>query len=193
MTAYDWGEIEQEAKEIGVSHFLSKPFFMSTFKEAVRRFTQGQQKKERLLDDSVAGRRFLVVDDIEVNRLILVKILKSMGADSDVAADGQEALEMFEASDCGEYDAIFMDVQMPVMDGYTATKAIRASAHPCAKTVPIIAMTANAFVEDVREALAAGMNVHLAKPVQVDKLKAAVIQVLKQPQAAGEEGQKESF
>lgn len=193
LTAYDWGEIEQEAKEIGVSHFLSKPFFMSTFKEAVRRFTQGQQKKERLLDDSVAGRRFLVVDDIEVNRLILVKILKSMGADSDVAADGQEALEMFEASDCGEYDAIFMDVQMPVMDGYTATKAIRASAHPCAKTVPIIAMTANAFVEDVREALAAGMNVHLAKPVQVDKLKAAVIQVLKQPQAAGEEGQKESF
>ena len=130
------------------------------------------------LGGDMEGRRILVVDDIEVNRLILVKILSSMGAQCDVAENGQEAVKIFEASRPGDYDVILMDVQMPVMDGYTATRAIRSGPHPEAGTVPIIAMTANAFVDDVRDAIESGMNAHVAKPIQVDKLKAAIAQVL---------------
>ncbi|WP_300344162.1 response regulator [uncultured Oscillibacter sp.] len=178
FTAYDWGEIEQEAREIGVDHFLPKPFFMSTFKEAIRRVMGDTGKVETSEDSAVEGRHILVVDDIEVNRLILVKILRTLGAECDTAANGQEALDAFEASEPGEYDIILMDVQMPVMDGYAATRAIRASRHPEAKTVPIIAMTANAFMDDVRDAISSGMDAHIAKPVQVDKLKSTIRQVL---------------
>ncbi|MBD5160434.1 MAG: response regulator [Oscillibacter sp.] len=178
LTAYDWSEIEQEAMEIGVNHFLPKPFFITTFKEAIRR-VMGSQKEAEAGDDSVVkGKRILVVDDIEVNRIILVKILTTLGAQCEVAGNGQEALEAFERSEPGEYDLILMDVQMPVMDGYAATRAIRDSGRPAAGTVPIIAMTANAFVEDVREAINSGMDAHVAKPIQMDKLKAAIQQVL---------------
>jgi len=178
LTACDWSEIEDEAMEIGVGHFMPKPFFMSTFKEAVRRVMGSREKPERRQDGVVRGLNILVVDDIEVNRIILVKILGSLGAVCDTARNGQEALEKFEASRPGAYDLILMDVQMPVMDGYAATRAIRSSAHPCAKTVPIIAMTANAFVDDVREAIASGMDAHIAKPVQVEALKSTIRQVL---------------
>ena len=178
LTAYDWGEIEQEAREIGVNHFMPKPFFMSTFKEAIRRVMGSIQKLESEKDGVVEGMHILVVDDIEVNRIILVKILSTMGARCDTAGNGQEALDAFEASRPGEYDLILMDVQMPVMDGYAATRAIRASGHPSAREVPVIAMTANAFVDDIRDAIESGMDAHVAKPVQVDKLKAAIRQVL---------------
>ena len=178
LTAYDWGEIEQEARELGVSHFLPKPFFMSNFKDAIRRTMDKSRENTSERDGGMAGRHILVVDDIEVNRLILVKILSTMGVQCDGAENGQEAVKIFEASRPGEYDVILMDVQMPVMDGYTATKAIRAGTHPSAGTVPIIAMTANAFVDDVRDAIESGMNAHVAKPIQVDKLKAAIAQVL---------------
>jgi len=178
LTAYDWGEIEQEAREIGVSHFLPKPFFMSTFKEAIHRTMEAKKPAALGGGGGMEGRRIMVVDDIEVNRLILVKILSTMGAECEVAENGQEAVKLFEASHPGEYDAILMDVQMPVMDGYTATRTIRACAHAEAKTVPIIAMTANAFVDDVRDAIESGMNAHVAKPIQVDKLKEAILQVL---------------
>ncbi len=178
FTAYDWGEIEQEAAEIGIHHFMPKPFFVSTLKEAVGRIMGGieaERGEER--SSVVEGKHILVVDDIEINRIVLVKILGTLGASCDVAGNGQEALEKFEASSPGEYDLIFMDVQMPVMDGYAATRAIRASAHPSAGTIPIIAMTANAFVDDVRDAIESGMDAHIAKPVQLDKLKATVRQV----------------
>ncbi len=178
FTAYDWGEIEQEAREIGVNHFLPKPFFMSTFKESIRRIMGSLQAAEADEDSKlVQGRNILVVDDIEVNRIILVKILNSLGATCDVAGNGQEALDKFENAPAGTYDLILMDVQMPVMDGYACTRAIRASAHLEGKTVPIIAMTANAFVDDVRDAIDAGMDAHVAKPIQLDKLKAAIQQV----------------
>ena len=91
---------------------------------------------------------------------------------------GQEAVDKFEDSQLGDFDLILMDVQMPVLGGYEATRAIRSSSHPSAKTIPIIAMTANAFVDDVRDAIQAGMDAHVAKPVQLDKLKAAIQQVL---------------
>jgi len=179
ISAYDWSEIEQEAVEIGVNHFMPKPFFMSTFKDAIRRVMGSQEKSSDIRTDVVSGKHILVVDDIEVNRIILVKILSALGATCDVAGDGQESVDKFMAAQPGEeYDLILMDVQMPVMDGYTATRTIRSSGHPAAKTVPIIAMTANAFVDDVRDALESGMDAHIAKPVQLDKLKATIQQVL---------------
>ena len=178
LTAYDWEEIEQEAKEIGVNHFMPKPFFMTNFKEAIRRIMGDMKRVESEKDSVIEGRNILVVDDIEVNRIILVKILQTLGATCDVAQNGQEALKKFEGSQPHEYDIILMDVQMPVMDGYEATRAIRVCAHPAAGTVPIIAMTANAFVDDVRDAIDAGMDAHVAKPIQIDKLKEAIGQVL---------------
>ncbi len=179
FTAYDWAEIEEQAEDFGVDHFMSKPFFMSTFKEVIRR-VMGRPKKIRPVTDSmiVEGRHILVVDDIEANRLVLVKILSSLGADCDEACNGQEAVNKFMDSQPGDYDLILMDVQMPVLDGYAATRAIRSSNHPSAKKIPIIAMTANAFVEDIRVALESGMDAHIAKPIQLDKLKDTVQEVL---------------
>ncbi len=178
LTAYDWSEIEQEAMEIGVDHFMPKPFFMSTFKEAICRVSGASRKAEEAKDSVVRDKRVLVVDDIEVNRIILVKILSAQGAVCEAAGNGREAVDAFQDSQPGFYDLILMDVQMPVMNGYEATRAIRASSHPDAKTIPIIAMTANAFVDDVRDAINSGMDAHIAKPVQIDKLKSTIQQVL---------------
>lgn len=110
--------------------------------------------------------------------MILKKILSTLGAACETAENGQEALDKFVSSAPGEYDLILMDVQMPIMDGYTASRAIRASSHPSAKTVAVIAMTANAFVDDVREALAAGMDAHIAKPIVVNKMTDIIQDVL---------------
>ncbi|MCM1025055.1 MAG: response regulator [Roseburia sp.] len=178
LTAYDWSDIEAEAKEIGVNHFMPKPFFMSTFKDAIRRVMGGSKKAADTQSAVFTGRHILVVDDIEVNRIILVKILSSLGADCDTASNGQEAVDLFTTSEPGRFDLILMDVQMPVMDGYEATRTIRSSSHPQAKEIAIIAMTANAFVDDVREAIVSGMDAHIAKPVQIDKLKATIQQVM---------------
>ncbi|MBD5460812.1 MAG: response regulator [Lachnospiraceae bacterium] len=178
LTAYDWSDIEQEAMEIGVDHFMPKPFFLSNFKEAVKRIMGSQNKSELPQSDIVQGKHVLVVDDLKVNRFILVKLLGTLGAVCDTADNGQEAVEKFQASQPDEYDLILMDVQMPVMDGYTATRTIRSSSHPSARSVPIIAMTANAFVDDVREAIESGMDAHIAKPVQIDNLKTTIRQVL---------------
>ena len=143
-------------------------------------------------DDVVRGMHILVVDDIEINRMILTSILDTLGATCDSACNGQEAVEQFEKSRPGEYDLILMDIQMPVLNGYGATRAIRASEHPSARTVPIIAMTANAFVEDVRNALESGMDAHISKPIQVDNMKVKIRQVLdsrlKQPEEPGKAG-----
>ena len=114
------------------------------------------------------GRHFLLVEDNILNREIAMEILKVTGAEIDCAENGKEALDIFLASPGGYYDLILMDIQMPVIDGYEATKQLRASSHPDAERVPVIAMTANAFKEDVEHALAAGMNGHLAKPINVE-------------------------
>ncbi len=105
-------------------------------------------------------------------------ILSTLGASCDAAANGREAVEIFEKSRPGDYDLILMDVQMPVMDGYAATRAIRNGSHPEAKSVPIIAITANAFVDDVRDAIDSGMDAHIAKPIQIDQLRATIQQIL---------------
>jgi len=178
FTAYEWEEIEEEAEEIGVNHFMPKPFFMMTFKEAIRR-VMGRTKRVRSETDSmvVKGKHILVVDDIEANRIVLMKILSSLGAECDEAHNGQEALDKFMDSPSGGYDLILMDVQMPVMDGYAATRAIRSSTHPSANTLPIIAMTANAFVEDIRATIESGMDAHIAKPIHLDKLEDTIQRV----------------
>jgi len=128
--------------------------------------------------DTVAGRHVLVVDDIDVNRMLLTKILSALGADCDTAVDGQDAVDKFEGSRPGEYDLILMDVQMPRLNGYEATREIRAGSHPSAQRVAIIAMTANAFVDDIRDALEAGMDAHVAKPIALDQLKSTIQEVL---------------
>jgi len=181
FTAYDWVEIEAEASEVGIEHFLPKPFFMCNFKDAIQRMMGTTKKSVPDTDKKknvVDGKHIMVVDDIEVNRMILVKILSTLGAVCDVAEDGQKALEKFEASKPGEYDIIFMDIQMPVMNGHEATRAIRRSSHPSAKDVPIIAMTANAFVDDIRDALESGMDAHVPKPIVLDQLVRTVQEVL---------------
>lgn len=179
FTAHDWEEIKEEALGIGINHFLLKPFFMSNFKEAVLRIMGDRSNVlPQAGGTALKGKNILVVDDIEINRMILTKILNKLEATCDTAENGQEAVQKFEKSKPGEYDIIFMDIQMPIMDGYESTRKIRASSHPSAKQVAIIAMTANAFNDDVTEALESGMDAHIAKPVVVDQLKATVSEVL---------------
>ena len=183
FTAYDWTDIKEEALEAGISHFLPKPFFMASFQDAIRRVMAGRGKPQTAPlspKEVLRGKHVLVVDAIEVNRMILTKILAALGAQCDTAVNGQIAVEKFLSSAPGEIDLIMMDLQMPVMDGYTATRTIRASNHPSAQSIPVVAVTANALVEDVRESLKAGMDAHIAKPVVVDKLLASLRDVFAQ-------------
>ena len=120
------------------------------------------------------GMRFLCAEDNEINAEILTELLKIEGAECTICENGKMVLETFEQSVPGDYDMILMDVQMPVMNGYEATKAIRRSSHKLAKTIPIIAMTANAFSEDIQHSLAAGMNAHISKPVDMKTLEKTI-------------------
>ena len=172
LTSYDWSEIETEALEIDVDGFLAKPFTVVNLKEKlieVEHFKQSVAQTDVDLD--LKGMRFLAAEDNELNAEIVVEILGLEGAACEVAVNGQEAVDKFLASPPHTYDAVLMDVMMPVMNGYDATRKIRASAHPEALTIPIIAMTANAFVRDVQDALDAGMNAHIAKPLNMETLK----------------------
>ena len=177
LTSYDWSEIEEEARTAGIDAFLPKPFFVSSFRHVIERIgpalPQTAQEPERETSP-LEGMMFLVAEDQELNAEILSEILGMEGAQCEIASNGQEALELFQKSEPGYYDMILMDVQMPIMDGYAATRAIRASAHPMAETIPIAAMTANAFAEDVQNALAAGMNIHLTKPIDMDAMRTAI-------------------
>ncbi len=178
LTSYDWSEIEEEARAAGIDAFLSKPFFVSTFLQAIRPLfithTEREEPERTASENIMKDRLFLVAEDNELNAEILTAILDMEGAKCELAANGQEAVEMFQASEPGYYDMILMDIQMPVMNGYEATRIIRACEHPEACTIPIVAMTANTFAEDVRNALDAGMDGHLAKPVDIDAMREMV-------------------
>lgn len=154
---------------------LAKPFFLSSLKERVmemRAEGTGENKEPEVEEtESLKGLHFLAAEDVEINAEILSEILAIEGASCEIVENGKLAVERFANAKEGEFDAILMDVQMPVMNGYDATRAIRAMARKDAGEIPIIAMTANAFAEDEREALSAGMNVHLAKPIDVELLK----------------------
>ena len=171
-TAYDVTEVTDEAKEIGVNRVIAKPLFQSTMFDLLvstyGKYEPEAPKKRNM--ELIRGLRILLAEDNPMNMEIAVEILNKAGLVVDTAVDGKQAFDRFTQSPQGSYDAILMDIQMPVMDGYQATAEIRKSTHPEARTIPIIAMTANAFVEDVNAALASGMNGHIAKPVDYDKL-----------------------
>ncbi len=181
LTACDWEGIEEESFEAGIDAFLAKPFFVSTLKEKILELWGGQREigkagTKSALQCSLDGCHFLVVEDNEINAEILTELLGIEGATCEVAVNGELAVERFSHAAEGEFDTILMDVQMPVLNGYEATKRIRALAREDAKTIPIIAMTANAFAEDVKEAIHAGMNAHVSKPVDMEALKETIRQ-----------------
>ena len=175
ISAYDWPPIEREAREAGVNAFINKPFFASTLHDTLLSITRHAPAKAEVSvpnrrEYDFSGRRILLVEDNEFNREVAKEFLEMTGAAVECAGDGREALEKFTSSEPGHYALILMDVQMPVMSGYEATRAIRASDHAEAETIHILAMTANAFSEDIAAAVAAGMNGHLAKPIDVAAL-----------------------
>ncbi|MCM1055571.1 MAG: response regulator [Bacteroides sp.] len=188
LTGYDWSEIEESESVTAVDAFLAKPFFLTSFRQKVDMVLHREEKQDNAAEESVLqGMHILVAEDNEINAEILKELLAMTGADCEICENGQLAAEEFKSSEPEKYQLILMDVQMPVMNGYEATRAIRGSDHPRAKTVPIIAMTANAFAEDVRDALEAGMNAHVAKPVDMSVLDQVVRSVL-DTQTEGEEG-----
>ena len=172
LTAYDWTDIEQEAKSAGVTAFCAKPLFMSDLKAALLAANNLTDKDDEtaaawtLADFS--GKRVLLVEDIELNREIAEVILTESGFVVETAPDGTDAVTMVSQSEEYYYDAVLMDVQMPIMDGYEATRTIRSLPRKDVKDLPIIAMTANALEEDKEAALKNGMNAHIAKPLDMD-------------------------
>ncbi len=172
LTAYDWSDIEEEAREAGVSAFCSKPIFLSELRDCLRMVIDSSDETIQNEEDHVRHRtgRILLAEDNELNQEIAVAILEEAGFSVDVAGDGQIAVDMLQKSQPGYYQLILMDVQMPLMDGYEATKIIRRLENKELASIPILAMTANAFEEDKQTALVCGMNGHIAKPIDVDKL-----------------------
>ena len=175
LTAYDWSDIEVEAKAAGVTAFCAKPMFMSDLRETLMS-ALGQKPADavqRLLPEKNAdfkGKHILLVEDNELNREIAQEILREYGFLVDSAENGAVAVEKVSTAAPGSYDLLLMDVQMPIMDGYTATRKIRALDDPARAKLPILAMTANAFDEDRRNALESGMNGFLSKPIVIDDL-----------------------
>ncbi|MBP3521797.1 MAG: response regulator [Oscillospiraceae bacterium] len=172
ISAYDWSEIEQEAREAGITGFISKPLFKSTLYHGLKQFVSADMDlPDAEASDSyehLNGRRILLAEDNDLNWEIANELLSSeLGLELDWAENGQICLAKFQASPEGYYDAILMDIRMPVMTGYQATEAIRALDRGDAKNIPIIAMTADAFAEDVKKCLDCGMNAHVAKPIDV--------------------------
>ena len=172
LTAYRWDDILEEAVEAGVDSFVSKPLFaaavLEEFKAAMqRRHTAAQTGTNRA---DLTGRRILLAEDVEVNAEIMKMVLQMWQIETDLAVNGKAAVECFASHPEGYYDAILMDMRMPEMDGLEATRRIRAMDRKDAKTIPIIALTANAFDEDVQRSLQAGLNAHLSKPVQPEAL-----------------------
>ena len=171
LTAYNWDDIIDEAIAAGVDSFIAKPLFASNlldeFKEAVKK---KNIKTPVANKTDLKGKRILLAEDMQVNAEIMMMVLKMRDMEVEVAENGKIAVDMFESHEPGYYDAILMDMRMPVMDGLEATGKIREMGHKDSKTIPIIALTANAFDEDVQRSLQAGLNAHLSKPVQPDVL-----------------------
>ncbi|MBS7009756.1 response regulator [Anaerostipes sp.] len=181
LTAYDWSEIETEAREAGVTGFLSKPFYCSKIC-----YLLNELKEEKTFSEPVrlpekpdyTGKTVLLAEDNELNREIAGTLIREMGVQVEEAVNGEEAVKKVSESEEGHYDMILMDIQMPRMNGYDATKAIRSMKRGDVQHLPIIAMTADAFEEDVRKAMHAGMNEHFAKPIDVKALEQLVYRYL---------------
>ena len=182
MTAYDWHSIEEEARAAGVSAFCNKPLFISDLHDTLlSAIGRGVEAEEQILPVTAAqlrGKRILLVEDNELNREIAEELLTESGFVIETAEDGSIAVDMVKNSEPGYYELILMDVQMPVMNGYDATRAIRKLENPSLANIPVVAMTANAFDEDRRNAMESGMNDHVAKPVNVDNLMEVINRML---------------
>ena len=169
VSAYDWSTIEEDAKKAGVNGFISKPLFRSSLykkiTEVLHIHTEQDSQEENNSD--IEGMNILIAEDIDINYEIVSTFLEMHGITSVRASNGEEAVTLMESAVEKQYDMIFMDIQMPVMNGLDATRAIRKLANPVARTIPIIAMTADAFSENVAECIEAGMNGHIAKPIDV--------------------------
>lgn len=171
ISAYDWNEFEEEAKEAGIDGFIAKPLFKSTLFYGLKKYMGIEEEQDKNnTDAALSGKRILAAEDNDLNWEILDDLLSDAGMELEWAENGKICLDKFEQSEPGYYDAILMDVRMPVMGGYEATEHIRASSHPDAKKIPIIAMTADAFSEDIKKCLDCGMNAHTAKPINLDEV-----------------------
>ena len=180
LTAYDWSDIETEAREAGVTAFCSKPIFLSELRKVLAApFQTGHEDAEPETNTAdFSGKRVLLAEDNEMNQMIAQAILTESGLEVVIANNGQEAVTMMEEAPAGTYNIILMDIQMPIMDGYEAARLIRAFADPAKASIPIVAVTANAFEEDRKLALEAGMNGHLAKPYDIPKMMETLKQLL---------------
>ena len=172
ISAYDWSEFEAEAREAGISGFISKPLFKSTLYHALCQYMDVGTEHEHTLNQNIdlSGRRILLAEDNELNWEVAKELLTDLGVELDWAEDGWICLDKFQKSPEGYYDIILMDIRMPHMTGYEATKAIRGLNHPDALSIPIIAMSADAFSDDIQQCLQCGMNAHIAKPIDVIEL-----------------------
>ncbi|MDD3336087.1 MAG: response regulator [Eubacteriales bacterium] len=174
VSAYDLNEAEASGKAAGANYFISKPLFQSTLFNALMRISGGDYTKVEAQQEqsnyNFTGKRVLVAEDVTLNMEVAIKLLNMVGIKTTCAEDGRQAVDIFTKSAANTFDCILMDVNMPVMDGYEATRAIRLSGKLDARTIPIYAMTANAFSEDVTTALNAGMNGHIAKPIETKVL-----------------------
>ncbi|MBR4471293.1 MAG: response regulator [Erysipelotrichaceae bacterium] len=172
----NWDDIEYKANRSGIEHFIPVPFFAVTLINELNSIMSIRHDKSGVQTTDLTGKRILLVEDNFINREIACEILKATNAEIETAEDGQIALDKYLSSNENYYDIILMDIQMPIMDGYTATEKIRSAQRSDAKTIRIYAMSANIFAEDIAKALATGMNGHIAKPIDINKL----MQTLKQ-------------
>ena len=175
----DWGEIEYRANRSGISAFIPIPFFRKSLINGLAHALESSDTGtvSSAVPD-LTGKRILLAEDNDINREIACEILSATKVSVDCAANGQEAVDLFLGSAVGTYDLILMDIQMPVMDGYAAVARIRGEAREDAQTIPIFAMTANAFAEDIARARAGGMNGHIAKPIDINLLMQTLRQAL---------------
>ncbi|MBR3328901.1 MAG: response regulator [Atopobiaceae bacterium] len=170
LTSYNWEDIEGEAREAGVDTFAPKPLFAGTVMDEFRSAFRKKNSRPARRTVDLKGRRILLAEDVEINAEIMMMVLSMREMDVDHAQNGKVAVEMYQEQEPGYYDAVLMDMRMPEMDGLEATRAIRATDQADAKTIPIIALTANAFDEDMQRSMQAGLNAHLSKPVEPDLL-----------------------
>jgi len=170
LTSYNWEEIADEARNAGVDSFATKPLVASNVLDEFRNAYRRKRRTAGGNSTDLQGRRILLAEDVLVNAEIMVMVLAMRGMTVDHAENGRLAVEMFESHEPGYYDAILMDMRMPEMDGLEATSVIRGMDRPDAGSIPIIALTANAFDEDVQRSMQAGLNAHLSKPVEPEAL-----------------------
>lgn len=181
LTAYDWSDMEKEARKAGVTAFCRKPLFLSELRDCIYTAANPEDEKEKTVGEepvNLPTGRILLAEDIDLNQEIAIAILSEAGFQVDVAENGKIAVDMLKQSEPGYYQLVLMDIQMPVMNGYEATKKIRRLENKELASIPIIAMSANAFEEDKQEALKCGMNGHIAKPIDVENLFDTLSQML---------------